>query len=134
MKPGDGCDTWFHTRCIGMESKEYRDLGNSSAVWLCNNCGLLNISPTIFHYDVEVSNTFEPLSQSHNNNADETFSNIGAPSHTSSPQPKDSRKRKPDRQSLKILNVNCQSLPAKRESFFCLIEEQKPDIVVGTES
>ena len=20
----DGCDTWFHTRCIGMESKEYR--------------------------------------------------------------------------------------------------------------
>ena len=32
------------------------------------------------------------------------------------------------------MQVNCQSLPAKRESFFCLIEEQKPDIVVGTES
>ena len=132
----DGCDTLFHIRCIGMESKEYKDLGNCSAVWLCNNCGLLNISPTISHYDIEVSNTFEPLGQSHNSSSSfsETFSNIGEPSHTSSPQPKDSGKRKPDRQMLKILNVNCQSLPAKRESFFCLIEEQKPDIIVGTES
>jgi hypothetical protein len=35
---------------------------------------------------------------------------------------------------LKIINVNCQSLNAKRSSFLCLVNEEDPDVIVGTES
>ena len=38
------------------------------------------------------------------------------------------------KKNISILNVNCQSLPAKRETFLHLINDAKPDIIIGTES
>ena len=38
------------------------------------------------------------------------------------------------KKNISILNVNCQSLPAKRETFLHLINNAKPDIIIGTES
>ena len=36
--------------------------------------------------------------------------------------------------SLKILNINCQSIVNTAEEFQCLVDREKPDFVVGTES
>ena len=140
----DGCDIWIHPRCIGMESREFRELGNSSAVWFCNHCGLLNISPTLLNYEVETSNLFESLrdSTTGSDNLERNALNslspepsvIGQPRYTSSPRPKKSSNQKLNRHSLKVLNINCQSLPAKKEPFLCLIDQHKPDIIIGTES
>ena len=140
----DGCDIWFHPCCIGMDSREFRELGNSSAVWFYNHCGLLNISPTLFNYEVETSNFFESLRDSttgsenlernalHSPSPEPSV--IGEPRSTSSQRPKKSNNQKLNRHSLKVLNINCQSLPAKKEPFLCLIDQHKPDIIIGTES
>ena len=143
----DGCDRWFHTRCIGMESKEYQELRNSSTVWLCNRCGLPNISRALSHQEIPLTNSFESLSSSKASEHPSLRGTQGSPSstlkdrpiHTSTPKQKTSRgnirpTRKPLRSSLKVLNVNCQSLPAKRETFQCLTRQHSPDIIVGTES
>ena len=36
--------------------------------------------------------------------------------------------------NIKILNINCQSFSAKKDKFLTVIEDENPDIVVGTES
>ena len=36
--------------------------------------------------------------------------------------------------NIKILNINCQSVSAKKDKFLTVIEDENPDIVVGTES
>ena len=48
-------------------------------------------------------------------------------------KPKNS-KSNPKTRSLKMLNVNCQSVRAKNAGFRCLVQEEDPDIIVGTES
>ena len=44
----EGCELWLHRTCMNMSSTEYGRLGEESAVWLCGNCGLRNISSTLF--------------------------------------------------------------------------------------
>ena len=44
----DGCDVWLHTKCIGMSSKIYQCLAESSATWICSNCGMPNLSLALF--------------------------------------------------------------------------------------
>ena len=41
---------------------------------------------------------------------------------------------KTHKQSLKVLNINCQSIVNKKAEFQIIIDNHKPDIVVGTES
>ena len=48
-------------------------------------------------------------------------------------KPKNS-KSKPKTRLLKTLNVNSQSVRAKNAGFRCLVQEEDPDIIVGTES
>ena len=36
--------------------------------------------------------------------------------------------------NIKIFNINCQSVSAKKDKFLTVIEDENPDIVVGTES
>ena len=34
----DSCDSWYHTKCIGMQMSEYEALGKLSARWECIRC------------------------------------------------------------------------------------------------
>ena len=34
----DCCDSWYHTKCIGMSNVEYEELGKPSARWDCISC------------------------------------------------------------------------------------------------
>ena len=40
----DFCDVWHHIRYMNMDKITYKALANSSCVWECNKCGLLNHS------------------------------------------------------------------------------------------
>ena len=61
-------------------------------------------------------------------NSDES---LGSPVHASTPIRSDKTRRKM-KTSITILNVNCQSLNAKRESFNGMVSRVNPDVVVGT--
>ena len=67
------------------------------------------------------------------------MSSPGLPTYTSSPHRLESfhqrneNNRKGNR-SLKIINVNCRSLNANKETFDYMVRQQEPDIIIGTES
>ena len=121
----DGCNLWSHKLCLNMSDTEYHRQEANSSIWLCNNCGFQNIHTSIFNSDLHNSSR----------NSSITFdltSSPGAPIHCSSPT-RPSNKA-PKQTHLRIINVNCQSLWAKRLEFNHMIDSVNPDIVIGTES
>ena len=116
---GEGCNIWYHTRCINMDTAEYTALDDSNVEWLCRKCGLLNISPSAL-----ISFNSSSAKSTH-------LSSLGSPLFSSSPV---RRTNKTTKHNLKIINVNCQSLRAKQESFRFLIAREHPDIILGTAS
>ena len=64
----DSCDSWIHTRCLGMNYDEYQLLANSSCSWICPDCDLPSFfSPTLLDLSsdtLNLSNSFDILSGS----------------------------------------------------------------------
>ena len=96
---------------------------HASYSWHCLKCGLPNFSTAIFD-DFSLSsdccsvNNFSVLDNS-------------LPPRTSTPIKKKTFKN-PNR--LKIININFQSVVNKVPELQCLIDTEKPDVVIGTES
>jgi hypothetical protein len=116
----------------------YETYAQSSIVWMCSECGLPNsVSnlPSIFDISPDLlSNSFSHLEDSL---SDEEH--IGQPVATSSP----TGTRYPNRQTpptkhtnrkLKAIVINCDGLYSKIPLLENVIDEQKPDIIIGTES
>ena len=147
------CSVWYHKECMGMNDEIFEVLQNHASYnWICCSCGLPNFASSIFDFtdSFELSNQFEPLSSSSNIGTgindpldfNTTTSDGSRPISTSSPKPnasgkptpRTSNKRKLKSKPLKVLNVNCQSVKAKRDQFLTILEIESPDIIVGTES
>ncbi len=136
----DGCDQWIHKDCMGMSTNQYNKLGQTSTIWICNTCGLLNLSTgLITSISVSTSNIFLDIEVSNIDN--DTLPSIsislaGPPIFSSSPLSPihnlTTTLRKME--SITIINVNCQSSKAKKEPFHILISRVQPDIVLGIES
>ena len=126
-----------------MAATDFESPTNPSCIWLCPSCDLPNYSSSILDSSPpNLSNSFSHLlSAPTDGSLGNTPSGISSsdlhinrcnysPSkQTNRPQAHTHRKDK-----ISVLNVNFQSLPAKRESFLQMINEKKPDIIIGTES
>ena len=105
----DTCDKRFHSTCIEMNSFIYDVYENSSDLpWECCNCGVKNISTSLFNSSIDSS----------------TDSNL-------SPQ-RDAPKRTPTQ--LKILCINFRSVWGKKEQIEEALFEDEVDIVIGSET
>ena len=95
---------------------------HSSYSWNCLKCGLPNFSRAIYE-DFSTSdcstNNFSVLDSS-------------LPPRTSTPIKKKTFQKNSNK--LKILNINFQSIVNKVPEFQCVIDTEKPDVVIGTES
>jgi hypothetical protein len=133
----DGCEYWLHRNCIGMSLDEYARLGLTTSCWICCECGLMNISTSLFKGStIPTANIYQPLADT---TIDSEFSlgsvtSPGIPTHTSSPNKAAKETNKTRRKSLRILNVNCQSLVAKKIPFNHMVNRMEPDVIIGTES
>ena len=124
----DSCDIWLHKDCMGMCSTVYRGLQGCSASWICHQCGLPNFDTSIFGTSsITLGNSYGSLSEY----GDRT--DPGSPVLTSSPK-KPAYVHKTKHPPLKLLNINFRSIKNKKAEFLNLIECEKPDIIVGTES
>ena len=100
----------------------------------------MNISTSLFNGpELNTANTYQPLSDitSEDDSYDFTLGSDkspGPPMHSSSPNKPTRPNNTKKRQSLLIVNVNCQSIKAKKEPFNIMVNRIKPDIIVGTES
>ena len=66
---------------------------------------------------------------------DNTDTSIGTPTHTSSPvRERNPRNRLLGNPPLRVLDINTQSILAKKESFWNLLSATKPDIIRMTET
>ncbi|XP_077997350.1 uncharacterized protein LOC144450581 [Glandiceps talaboti] len=151
------CFQWVHKNCIGMSDNIFNcHAQHLSYIWICCTCGLPNFSNSLFSItDLDISNSFDVLSS--HDETDNT-SQYMPPLMSSSPHGPTLNKCKrktsastnrshkqynrrhkqtskcPTPKSLKFLNLNCQSVRAKLPNFLSLIDSEKPDIIIGTES
>jgi hypothetical protein len=157
----DNCNTWFHRECIGLSEAVYNVLAqHNSYSWICCTCGLPQFEQSLFgNSSIDLANSFDPLlnlhvdsesvlltSLSDQNASVDSISSLSdssstfnhSPIHCSSPKPEEKSNKKKEHsknhKTLKILNVNCQSVSAKVAPFLLLLETEDPDVVVGTES
>ena len=148
----DSCDTWFHAKCLAMPLNIYKVI-NPNTSWICCTCGLPNFSSTLFdtqsadsiNTSIATENTYSILSDapptpdhtasSVSHSLSTTTSSFGSPQHTSSPiRPIGSKNKIPELTNFRVLVINFQSLRAKRTSFWLLLEETNPDIIIGSET
>lgn len=131
----DICDIWYHTRCMLMNPDMYEGLATPS----CSSCRVPIFSSTLLDADnnVELSNPFSSLTQGKLSANPSSFSHSDMPGvlyNSSLPRTNSAKSSRSVKKNISILNVNCQSLPAKRETFLHLINDAKPDIIIGTET
>ena len=131
------CESWFHTKCVGMNDVLYQvHMNHNSYIWICCSCGLPNFSSSLFHEsDVETSNPFQPLAFVDGNDPDNSESSVtnsntavGRPLFSSSPKKNKPKNNKPKKSNktgrkvtdqnktnnlLKVLNINFQSIRNK---------------------
>ena len=105
----DSCNQWFHANCLDMNSQIFDSLANSSLSWECCNCGLRNISFSVFDSSISSNDT------------------TNSPKHASSPI----TKKKP--KQLRIFVVNFQSIWGKKEELEVVLQNDI-DIVIGSET
>ena len=130
----DSCEGWYHTDCIDMNSKIYNALAKPDVSWTCCQCGLPNFSSSFFEsHDLTASNHNESISTL-DSSLSSVNSDIGDPIIASSPKNTQSFSNNVKTETMKILTINFQSIRAKREVFWNLLESSKPDLVLGCET
>ena len=129
----DECNSWFHSKCCDISPTMYDILAFSSCTWICPQCGLPNLSDSFFDSSMNTVNSpsyFKPL--------DDMLSlqeRMEIHSQSSKTRPKPKRVLKSaKRKSLTCLVVNCRSVKNKIADVEAIIDEYKPDIILGNES
>ena len=124
----EGCEQWFHIECEGLRVDIHKLLcEHESYSWVCLRCGLPNFSTGLFD---------DSLSTLHTSNSFESLDPTHCPV-TSTPLRPNDQQNKPTihaPQKLKILNVNFPSVVNKVADLHCLIDTERPDVIIGTES
>ena len=121
-----------------MSKHTYENVDKSKVIWICEACGEPNYSAChLFTAStIDTWNSFDSLGSL---NSDGSLS-LGSPRATSSPVDKpiktpysfNSKKKK--QTSLRILVINFQSVRAKREASHAFIDNNKPHVVIWSES
>ena len=130
----DDCTTWFHTDCLGMHTHIFDTLTTSQAEWLCTQCGMPNFSSSLF--DTQSISLLDTASLTDSSMSSKNSSDFGSPIHASSPKKPTGQETLPKRKphTLRVLQANIQSINAKKEVLWELIESTNPDIFVGCET
>ncbi|CAC5364657.1 unnamed protein product [Mytilus coruscus] len=131
----DTCIQWYHISCQAMQIKSYLEHVNDSAIaWDCIMCNCPNYSTFCYSLVFSTSNQFSILS---NISISSPTSGIIKPLHTSTPERKTQKKKEQEDsnpKTIRVLNVNFQSIRNKQGELINLIESTKPDIIFGTET
>ena len=127
----DQCGQWFHGQCQSVDNINYDLLGDSSTQWFCAICGSRKSKTAFDLHDVDWAEASLP---DFSLNSCITPTDLQfQPQHASTPT-RSSQRDKWKERPLRVLNINFQSASAKRAEIHYLLESQKPDIILGTET
>ena len=125
---------------MNMNISTYDALANSSCVWECTGCGLLNFSNSLLDSSTDTicSNRFSLPHGSFisEDKCPSDVSSLSPPTLTSSPIPKPKLPKPQKKRHLKGMIINCNGLKGtpRFTQLQALLDLHKPDIVLGTES
>ena len=139
------CFTWYHIKCVNMGDNMYQvHMHHDSYTWVCFRCGLQSFTNSSLFTTFTVSNSFQLLADLPNDSSIIPYvpvSSSRGPQCTSCPKKcsnthdkKKLCKQRTRSNPLKIINLYFQSLRNTIAQFQALLEIEKPDIVVGTET
>ena len=121
-------NTWYHAVCVNIDTSLLSVLERSSCPWECPNCSLPNFSATLFDSVILDSDIILTSSEE-------------LPCSTALPTPLLSSSPSKNMQpilshapNLRIVAINFQSVCAKKEKLWCLIDTAKPDVIIGSET
>ena len=124
----DTCNQWYHISCQSMQTMSYLKNANDSAI------ACPNYSTFCYSLVFSTSNQFSLLS---NTSINCTTPGDIKPLHTSTPERKTQKKTEqdvPNIKTIRILNINFQSIRNKQGELINLIDSTKPDVIFGTET
>ena len=123
----DSCDQWIHTSCSGVSNDSYELMKSSSFVWICLKCGIPQFSDSFFEDDFQTVNDFNVLL-----NMDSEIDLIQVkPSNCLYNKP---NKISENKQTIRCLSVNLNSLRGKSIILDEIITLQDPDIIMLQET
>ena len=129
----DKCEYWFHIQCQDISLATYDSLqaDDSSFSWVCLKCDNQYYATVSSHSFVsfESENSFSVLHPDADNTRDDSPSSGLAHSQTCQ-----SQSRFPKFPKLKIINVNFQSVKNMIPELHTLLDNERPDILIGNES
>ncbi|XP_072016713.1 uncharacterized protein [Amphiura filiformis] len=137
----DECSTWFHVECVHISETVLASLARSDLPWECTNCGLPNVSASLFDSttldnSLSESDVFESTKRSLSTSSSSS-SEPGSPNAQSSPSKTSmhsSSKPSNSTTNLRSLTINFQSIYRKKEVLWSLIDAVKPDVISGCET
>ena len=134
----ENCSVWYHICCQNIHSDDYSHLDSSSVVWYCLSCNTQNYTQVAFSCAANATNhnPYSTLDTSEDS-ADHSIDSLderALPKYMSSPNPKSRPLHRPKWKPIRLINVNCQSIPSKIGAWKNLIDCTEPDIVVATET
>ncbi|CAC5424734.1 unnamed protein product [Mytilus coruscus] len=134
----DTCDQWFHINCQDIHSKIYSylvDDKNISVRWDCFICDNPNYNSLCYGSTaISTNNSFNLLLVGTLDMSTASQQECVKPKHTSNPNREKQETRNQPFISLRILNVNCQSIRNKQHQVQNLIDSKKPDVMIMTET
>ena len=155
----DQCSMWHHKSCIELCSKDFSLLNRSNVSWICCKCDCTNLSSFTFHsFSIGSNSFYHPIQdESVDGSVQSNFSPLKASTPEPRPRGKETRTTgsgTPSSQSLnsiknisqddshgptkketlRIMNINAQSIRGKTSELTALLDYCKPDIVCCTET
>ena len=128
----DTCNQWYHISCQSMGTRSYNEIANDCAIaWDCIMCGCPNYSTLCYSLIFSTSNHYRVLSDTCL--ASPRPPNNIRPIHASTPDRKRNRRAK-ENISLRILNVNFQSIKGNQGQVRNLIDSTNPYIIFSRET
>ena len=138
----DNCDLWYHQACMSMNTDSFLRLANSSLAWLCKACHTPNHTSVLYESIKSDDNQFSSLYESNCNNENshytsfnDSLSTINSPLASSSPrQKRNIINNKLSKESIRILNINFQSIRNKKVALQNILETTEADVLIGAET
>ena len=127
------CGKWFHAKCRSIHSASYQQLCDPEVLWYCDICGNQNFSTTMFDLFGTEQDSIHLSQCSLSDNSTMSSDQKFRPQHSSTPN-RFSRTDKFRGRPLRLLNVNFQSMVAKKAQIIEMIDRLKPDVIIGSET
>ena len=128
------CEQWWHADCLSMSANRFDVLTEYSFAWLCPKCDSQYVTQCRASdtSDLSTGSLYQQTAASFEDLSDPDSSLHSLPDGATCSLPRQYQQVKTN--NLSVIVVNTQSIMAKKESLWQIIESQRPDLILASET